>query len=305
MQGRWDFHPAFFMGSKMKCLSLKSFREKTILKSSASSITPNMEWLSMNKSLEQISCNSPWIIAHRGFKKKYPENTLVAFQAAMDTGVPMIELDVTLSRDRKLVVIHDATLNRTTNGHGPVHDYTLEELKQLDAGSWFHADFAEQRLPELGEVLELVDGRVITNIEIKSHAYEPHHPPDAIEKQVVEMVKKKKLLDSILISSFDSNVLEQISLMETPPQIALISKNPLERNIVEICKRLDTFSWHPDQQIVTPRQVRKLHAAGIRVFPYKVDTPEDCARMIGLKVDGVITDDPVSVRRWSEVKKAA
>ena len=264
-----------------------------------------MEWLSMNKSLEQISCNSPWIIAHRGFKKKYPENTLVAFQAAMDTGVPMIELDVTLSRDRKLVVIHDATLNRTTNGHGPVHDYTLEELKQLDAGSWFHADFAEQRLPELGEVLELVDGRVITNIEIKSHAYEPHHPPDAIEKQVVEMVKKKKLLDSILISSFDSNVLEQISLMETPPQIALISKSPLKRNTVEKCKYLRTFSWHPDQQIVTPKQVVKLHAAGIRVFPYKVDTQEDCARMIGLNVDGVITDDPVSVRRWSEVKKAA
>ena len=259
----------------------------------------------MNNMLKEKSFTPPWIVAHRGFKKKYPENTLVAFQAAMDAGVPMIELDVTLSRDRKLVVIHDATLERTTNGHGPVHDYTLAELKQLDAGSWFHPDFAEERLPELGEVLELVDGRVITNIEIKSNAYEPHHPPDAIEKQVVEMVKKKKLLDSILISSFDSNVLEQISLMETHPQIALISKNPLERNIVEICKRLDTFSWHPDQQIVTPKQVVKLHAAGIRVFPYKVDTQEDCARMIGLNVDGVITDDPVSVRRWSEVKKAA
>ena len=259
----------------------------------------------MKNMLKEKSFTPPWIVAHRGYKKKYPENTLAAFQAAMDAGVPMIELDVTLSRDRKLVVIHDATLERTTNGHGPVHDYTLEELKQLDAGSWFHSDFADQRLPELGEVLELVNGRVITNIEIKSHAYEPHHPPDAIEKQVVEMVKKKNLQNSILISNFDGNVLEQISLMEAPPQIALISKSPLERNTVEICKRLNTFSWHPTQQIVTPRQVRKLHVAGIRVFPYKVDTPENCARMIGLKVDGVITDDPVSVRRWSEVKKVA
>jgi len=259
----------------------------------------------MNNMLKENPFTPPWIVAHRGFKKKYPENTLVAFQAAMDAGVPMIELDVALSRDRKLIVIHDATLDRTTNGHGSVHEFTLEELKQLDAGSWFHSDFAEQRLPELAEVLELVDGRVITNIEIKSHAYEPHHPPDAIEKQVVELVKKENLQDSILISSFDSNVLEQISLMEAPPQIALISKNPLERNTVEMCKHFNTFSWHPDQQIVTPRQVVKLHAAGIRVFPYKVDTPEDCARMIGLKVDGVITDDPVSVRRWSEVKKAA
>jgi glycerophosphoryl diester phosphodiesterase len=259
----------------------------------------------MKNMLKEKSFTPPWIVAHRGYKKKYPENTLAAFQAAMDAGVPMIELDVTLSRDRKLVVIHDATLERTTNGHGPVHDYTLEELKQLDAGSWFHSDFADQCLPELGEVLELVDGRVITNIEIKSHAYEPHHPPDAIEKQVTELVKKKSQQDSILISSFDSNILEQISLMEAPPQIALISKNPLERNTVEMCKHFNTFSWHPAQQIVTPRQVRKLHIAGIRVFPYKVDTPEDCARMIGLKVDGVITDDPVSARRWSEVKKAA
>jgi len=255
--------------------------------------------------MEQISCNSPWIIAHRGFKKKYPENTLVAFQAAMDAGVPMIELDVALSRDRRLVVIHDATLDRTTNGHGPVHDHTLEELKQLDAGSWFHSDFAEQRLPELAEVLELINGRVITNIEIKSHAYEPHHPPDAIEKQVVELVKKETLQDSILISSFDSNVLAQISLMEAPPQIALISKNPLERNAVEICRGLNTFSWHPHHQIITPKQVIKLHAAGIRVFPYNVDTFDDYAKMRAMKVDGVITDDPVLAGVWSTAKKAA
>ena len=289
----------------MKCISLKSFREKTINKSPTNTITPNAEWVSMNKLVKKISCNSPWIIAHRGFKKKYPENTLIAFQAAMDAGVPMVELDVTLSRDRKLVVIHDETLDRTTNGQGPVHEFTLEELKQLDAGSWFHSDYAEQRLPELAEVLDLVDCRVIINIEIKPHAYEPDHPADAIEKQVVRLAKEKKMQDSILISSFDSNILEQISLMKNPPQIALISENPLERSTVENCKRLNMFSWHPDQQIVTFGQVKELHSAGIRVFPYNVDKPEDCARMIGLKVDGVITDDPISARRWSEVKKAA
>ena len=93
--------------------------------------------------------------------------------------------------------------------------------------------------------------------------------------------------------------------MKAPPQIALISKSPLKMNTIETCKRLNTFSWHPAQQIVTPRQVRNFQAAGIRVVPYKVDTPEDIARMIGLRVDGVITDDPVSAGRWSEVKKAA
>ncbi len=289
----------------MKCISLKSFREKTISKSPADTVTPNMEWLAMNKLVAELSCNFPLIIAHRGYKKKYPENTLAAFQAAMDSSVPMIELDVTLSRDRKLVVIHDASLDRTTNGQGAVRAHTLEALKQLDAGSWFHPDFAGLRLPELAEVLKLVNGRVVTNIEIKSYAYEAHHPPDAIEKQVVELVKKTKMQDSVLISSFDCKILEQISLMQAPPSIALISKAPVQRNIVELCKRLKTFSWHPHQKIVTPTLVKKFHAAGIRVLPYDVDTPEDCARLVGFKVDGVITDDPVSARCWAKVKKAA
>ena len=259
----------------------------------------------MNNMLKEKSFTPPWIVAHRGFKKKYPENTLVAFQAAMDAGVPMIELDVTLSRDRKLVVIHDATLERTTNGHGPVHDYTLAELKQLDAGSWFHPDFAEERLPELGEVLELVEARVITNIEIKSHAYESHHPPDAIEKQVVELLEQKNLLNTGMISSFDINILEQIASMKNKPAIAFISQEPADKKTVQMCNRFNMFSWHPDQRIVTRTQVIKMHAAGIRVFPYNVDTLENYARIRALQVDGVITDDPVLAGVWSTIKKAA
>ena len=147
-----------------------------------------------------------------GIAAKYPENTLAAFDAAIGAGAVMIELDVTLSRDRKVVVIHDATLDRTTDGNGAVADFTLAELKQLDAGSWFDAQFADQRLPELSEVLDLVNGRVSLNIEIKAHAYEPGHPTDAIEKQVVELVRQKNLLDSCMISSFEANILVQIAL---------------------------------------------------------------------------------------------
>ncbi len=259
----------------------------------------------MNNMMKAKSISPPWIIAHRGYKTKYPENTLVAFRAAMDAGVPMIELDVTLSRDRKLIVIHDATLERTTNGHGPVHDYTLEELKQLDAGSWFNADFGQERLPELAEVLELVNGRVITNIEIKSNAYEPHHPPDAIEKQVVDLVKRKKALDAVLISSFNADILKQISEMADPPALALISSDPADDHAIKFCQDINAFSWHPDQRIVTGDQVKIMRGAGLKVFPYNIDRFEDFARMIALKVDGVITDDPVSAHRWSEVKKAA
>ena len=259
----------------------------------------------MNNMMKAKSFTPPWIIAHRGFEKNYPENTLIAFQAAMDAGVAMIELDVTLSRDRKLVVIHDATLERTTNGHGPVHDYTLEELKQLDAGSWFHTDFAEQRLPELGEVLKLVDGRVITNIEIKSNAYEPHHPPDAIEKQVVDLVKQKNALNAVLISSFNADILVQISEMADRPALALISEEPADDNTIKLCEDIKAFSWHPDHRIVTGSQVKKMHAVDLKVFPYTVDTLEDYLKMTGMDVDGVITNDPVSAQKWSNLNKTA
>ena len=259
----------------------------------------------MNDIRKPITFSPPWIVAHRGFKKKYPENTLAAFQAAMDAGVTMVELDVTLTRDRKLVVIHDATLERTTNGYGPVNDYTLEELKHLDAGSWFESGFADQRLPDLAEVLELVDGRVYINIEIKPHAYEPRHPPNAIEKQVVELLRQKNLLNTGMISSFDVNILEQTALMKAAPAIAFISTKTADRNTVQMCSRLNVFSWHPYHKIVTRQQVDMMHDAGIKVFPYNVDTIGDYSRMRDLKVDGVITGDPSLSFERTRLKKAA
>ena len=246
-----------------------------------------------------------WIIAHRGYRAKYPENTLVAFQAAVDAGAPMIELDVMLSRDRKLVVIHDATLERTTNGSGPVIDYTLEELKQLDAGSWYDSQFSDERLPELEEVFDLVSGKTIVNIEIKSDAYEPHHPKDAIERQILELVERKKAWSWILISSFDVNILQQISSMENSPAIAFISKTPANSQTVKLCTRLKVFSWHPNHKIVSRKQVNMMHAAGIKVFPYNVDRFEDYVKMINMKVDGIITSDPYSAIGWSTARRAA
>jgi len=217
----------------------------------------------------------------------------------------MIEIDVMFSRDRKVVVIHDTTLERTTNGQGAVNNYAMEELKQLDAGSWFDPRFADQHLPELSEVLDLVNGRTRVNIEIKAHAYEHDHPPDAVEKQVVALVKQKNLQDSVLISSFEIDILVQIASMQDPLAIALISKTPASNRIVEICNHLKAFSWHPDHLIVTPHSVDMMHAAGLRVFPYNVDTFEDYMRMIDMKVDGVITDDPVSAGHWSRILSAA
>jgi glycerophosphoryl diester phosphodiesterase len=249
--------------------------------------------------------NPPWIIGHRGYHAKYPENTAAAFQAAIEAGATMIELDVMLSRDRKVVVIHDETLERTTNGTGAVADHTLAELQRLDAGSWFDSQFSGQHISELREILDLVNSRVYANIEIKSSAYEAHHPPDAIEKQVVELLTQKNLLDTCMISSFDVNILEQIAAMQNPPAIAFISNKPANSRTVQMCTRLNAFSWHPDQRVVTLNQVKQMHAAGIKVFPYYVNTFEDFSRMRDMQVDGVITSDPVLAANWLKTRKAA
>ena len=246
----------------------------------------------MNKFFGSYKFTPPWFIAHRGYRAKYPENTLVAFKAALDAGVQMIELDVVLSRDRKLVVIHDATLERTTNGKGAVSDYTLKQLKQLDAGGWFHPRFAGEQLPELSEVLDLAKGQVLINIEIKPHAYEPDHPHDAVERQTLELVRCRNIAERVLLSSFDLNLLTHISTFEHAPALGLISRNPADRHMLDNCKQLNVVSWHPNHQILTPNQVKLMHENDIRVFPYNADTSEEISRVIEMDVDGVISSDP-------------
>ncbi len=253
----------------------------------------------MPKSLSELkTAKRPLIIAHRGYRAKYPENTLAAFQGAIDAGVDMIELDVLLTRDRKIVVIHDESLDRTTNGQGMVSDYTLSELKTFDAGSWFDFRFSEERLPTLQEVLDLVQGRVFINIEIKRSAYEPHHPPDAIEKQIVDLVKRKTALETVLMSSFEWRVLESLAAMGEAPALAVLSGDPEEGNPLEACRKLEAFSWHPSAVALKEEHVRKMHGAGIVVLPYHVDTLEDIKRMLKMDVDGLIVDDPLLVKAY-------
>ena len=252
----------------------------------------------MHQLEEPNKFQQPLIIAHRGYRAKYPENTLCAFEAALDAGAAMIELDVSLTYDRKVVVIHDTTLQRTTNGYGPVNGLTLRELKRLDAGSWFHSDFAGERIPELIEVLELVDGRALINIEIKSGAYEPNHPPDAIERQVMQLMRQKKARDYILISSFNIFILEQLAAHKDAPPLAWISKSPADRHTVNMCSRINAFSWHPEHLILTRDQVEMMHAAGIRVFPFNMESKAEFKHALSMGVDGVIINDPEEALNW-------
>jgi glycerophosphoryl diester phosphodiesterase len=254
-----------------------------------------------SKSVKLTTFKRPLIIAHRGYRAKYPENTLASFRASLDAGVQMIELDVMLSKDRKVVVIHDATLERTTNGYGSVSCYTIKELKALDAGSWFQPRFAGEQIPTLEEVLDDVSGRTMINIEIKASAFEARHPVDSIESQVVELVARNNLQASVLISSFEWKILDHIVTMKDAPGIALLSRHPADGDNVERCVRLKVFSWHPNCGALQHEQVKKMHEAGICVFPYNVDSQKEYQRMIQMDVDGVITSDPITVPRLGSV----
>lgn len=244
----------------------------------------------------QISRSRPLIIGHRGYPARFPENTLASFEGAILAGCDMIELDVTLTRDRKVIVIHDDTLDRTTNGKGPVRFHRLEEIRRLDAGSWFDPRFAMERVPELGEVLELTRNRCLVNIEIKASAFEAGSPPDAVEHQVVELVKGSGTMEWVIVSSFDWRMLQRIAAMEHPPALAGISNQGADRRMVDRLLAMEAFSWHPRFSALTPAQVALVHAANIKVFPWTITTRKEAEKLLAMGVDGLICNDPEVLR---------
>ncbi len=249
------------------------------------------------KTIELI--NRPWVVAHRGYRAKYPENTTVAFEAAISVEADMIELDVCLSRDRIPVVIHDKTLDRTTNGKGLVSEHTLSELKELDAGSWFSTEFKDETIPTLEEALLKIKGRVTVNIEIKPESFEELSPQDAIEVQVCEMVEKLEMADSVLISSFEHFFFSRIQRWyhdQNKSKIirtATLQEAPLSDDFAAaICQRHNAYSFHPDECQVTPKLIQLLKSGGVRIIPYTINDEKRMEQLIKLGVSGIISDEP-------------
>ncbi len=240
----------------------------------------------------QRPLSRPVVIAHRGCSATHPENTLAAFKAAIAAGAHMIELDVNLSADHRLVVIHDRTVDRTTNGRGAVRALTMAQLARLDAGSWFDARFQTERIPTLAQVLEIVSGRLMVNIEIKPEAVEGHGSADSVERQVLDLVHAMAMDDAILISSFEWRVLEKIRRLDSQIALGLLVANPADQTAIDWYRRIDGFSWHPDGRRLTRAQVDAWHDVGACVFPYQVVSRTALQRLLAMGVDGVFVDDP-------------
>ncbi len=233
----------------------------------------------------------PLIIAHRGYKEKYPENTISAFDSAIDNGALMIELDICLTKDRKIVVIHDETLERTTNGNGLVNDYSLSELKELDAGSWFSPEFKNEKISTLTEILEKYSQKTMINIEIKPEAYEKDNPLDSIENQIIKLLQKFNCIDSVVISSFEAKIIKRISQMTVKPLLSFLTETPADSSIVDFIKINNIFSWNADYKILTKKQITMMHENGIKVLAYTVNDLSEAKRLYKMGVNGIFTDD--------------
>ena len=213
-------------------------------------------------------------IGHRGAAGYSPENTLISFQKAIDLKVDGIELDVHLSLDGAIMVIHDETLDRTTNGKGLVKNFSASQLKELG-------------IPTLIEVLDLAKQKCFVNIELKGIG---------TAKPVVDLIAysvSEKIWNSnnFLVSSFDWKMLEEVQLLNPKIRIGVLTEESVSAALA-FAKKLKAYSIHPDYQLLTKENVALMQENGFEVYPWTVNSAEDIQKIKSFNVNGIISDFP-------------
>jgi glycerophosphoryl diester phosphodiesterase len=237
------------------------------------------------------SLSQPVIFAHRGASAHAPENTLAAFELALAQQADAIELDAKLSADGQVVVIHDATLDRTTDGRGRVMDLTFSQLRALDAGSFFSEQFRGEKIPALEEVFEAVGKRTFINVELTNYAT----PGDGLVESVCELVKKCGMQQRVLFSSFLALNLSKARayLPDVPRGLLALKGFPgaWARSFGSAFGRYQAL--HPHLTDVSRQQVQRVHRLNRRIHIWTVNAVEDMRRLFRWGVDGIFTDDPL------------
>lgn len=219
---------------------------------------------------------------------------MAAFRLALEKGADGIELDVMLTADKRLAVIHDDSVDRTTNGHGQVDEMLWADLRRLDAGKSFSPQFAGEPIPLLDEVFEELGGKFLINVELKNYKT----PKDELPDIVVALIKKHALCESILISSFNPRNLPRVKTLAPEIRTGLLTLPGLPGLPMRGClgRRFSADDLHPYHRDVSPKMVRARHELGQRVNVWTVDAPEDLRRMQACGVDMVICNDPSHAR---------
>lgn len=228
----------------------------------------------------------PWIIAHRGASGLAPENTLPAFERAVELGAGFIETDLHLTRDARFVAIHDAVLDRTTNGHGPVREHTLAQLRDLDAGMWFDRGFMGARIPTLEEILIFARKHdVIFYLELKyDSAWGMHHA-------LVAALRGVETASRTIVVSFDATQIESVRELDPGIMTGLLVEEP-SADILKRAQDAGARQLCPRADLVTPEMIEQAHRVDIHVAAWTVDAPEEMRRLMGAGIDGIMTNFP-------------
>ena len=256
--------------------------------------------------------------AHRGASHDAPENTLAAFRLAREMGADGVELDVQASKDGEAVIIHNFTVDATTDGQGAVKDKTLAELKELDAGSWFDAlsinlrgepvactepsrsepsgrrRFAGQRIPTLQEVIIEVGHQLLLNIELKARVF----GSAGLVSEVVRLIEDHNLIHRAIVSSFNPLALRQVKKLNPRINTGPIYFFDLPAHLVRASFTFlaDPNALHPEKRLVTREYMAWARERGYRVNAWTVDEPAEMKRLVALGVDGIITNRPDVLR---------
>jgi glycerophosphoryl diester phosphodiesterase len=241
-----------------------------------------------------VKAPSPFhVIAHRGASFYAPEHTTAAFDKAIEMKADFIELDVQMSKDGNIVVIHDTSVDRTTNGSGYVKDLTLHELKKLDAGSWFHSSFKNERILTLDEVLNRYCHQINFLIEIKNPSLY-----SAIERKLVKTIKKQLTKGvpptSFIIQSFDIQVVKHIKTLLPSISSALLLN--IHSSISDtLISQWSTFIDFINPHYLTTYQtlVNHVHNAGMKIYPWGINDKDMALRMFEYQANGIITNNPL------------
>ena len=272
-----------------------------MLKNLTAELTPDLQKNSvmiMTKPYHQFKYNSAesgnfTVIAHRGASAYFPENTMVSFEGAIALGADMVELDVQLTADGEVVVFHDERISRCTNGRGSIADYTLVELKKLDAGSWFDKKYAGARLPTLVEALELCKDKIAVNVEIKTEAV-TDTISNGIEEKCLRIVDKIAMRKHVIFSSFDPRAVQHLKEIDgqIPAAVLFAKKHYGSQLPSEIIAALGADAINCSQRELSKEWLADLKQHGIPVNVYTVNDEKSMRRLLALGVDGIFTNWP-------------
>jgi glycerophosphoryl diester phosphodiesterase len=215
------------------------------------------------------------IIAHRGASAYEPENTIRAIKRAIELGADMVEVDAHSTSDAYLVVIHDPTVDRTTNGKGAVKEKTLNEIKKLDAGK-------HEEIPTLQEVLRVSKNKIGVMIEVKGIS---------IERMLVELLQTEDAIERVIVTSFMTDAIKKVKELDSKIQVGQIFSWKI-LNIARKALELRVSCMVPEYELVTDEMIRDLHEQRISLFPWTVNARRAAERLIKLGVDGIVTNKP-------------